>query len=114
MKESLESAGETVHLHRDHFKPDARDWEWLPVVGAKRWVILTKDNQIHRRQIELTALKNANARSFVLVSAGLTGAVQADIIVRALPRIHEEIEAGSPPFIARIYRDSSVVRIKLR
>jgi hypothetical protein len=41
---ALRNAGAIVHLHDDYFSPDARDEEWLSVVGEHGWVVLTKDS----------------------------------------------------------------------
>jgi hypothetical protein len=38
--EMLREAGVPVELHDDHFRQDARDEEWIPVVGARGWVVL--------------------------------------------------------------------------
>ncbi|MGH8068644.1 MAG: hypothetical protein ACRERE_26115 [Candidatus Entotheonellia bacterium] len=31
-----------VHVHDDHFSPNARDEEWLSEVGRRQWVVLTR------------------------------------------------------------------------
>ena len=35
--EALRRAGETVEIHDDHFAPDAKDADWLSVVGTRGW-----------------------------------------------------------------------------
>ena len=36
----LRAQGHTVELHDSHF---AKDVDWLPTVGQRGWVVLTKD-----------------------------------------------------------------------
>ena len=47
--DALRQAGAEVHVHGDHFPPDARDEEWLRVVGQRGWIVLTKDKMIRYR-----------------------------------------------------------------
>ena len=48
----LRAAGIAVERHGDHFAPDAPDAEWLPVVAARGWYVLSNDLGIHRKRIE--------------------------------------------------------------
>jgi hypothetical protein len=50
--DALRNAGLTVEIHDAHFAPDALDVDWLPQVGARQWVVLTKDANISRRTSE--------------------------------------------------------------
>ncbi len=56
---ALRQAGAEVHIHDDYFPANARDEEWLRVVGQRGWVVLTKDKMIRYRGPELAALINA-------------------------------------------------------
>src|SRR6266511_4327650 len=70
----LRDAGAKVEFHDDHFAQDATDADWLPEVGAKGWVVLTKDKRIRFRALEREALMAAKVGVFVLASSkGLTG-----------------------------------------
>ena len=105
LHDALKDLGARVQMHRDHFSEDAEDVDWLPVIAKRRWVILTKDqyNWLERR-----AIRNANGRAFLLVRGELTGAEQVSIICKALPDILRVLYLTAAPFIAKIYRDSSV------
>lgn len=48
-------------------------------------------------------------RAFVLVSGNLTAQEMAKIFVRALPKMRKLAAKHSPPFIAKILKDGSVV-----
>jgi hypothetical protein len=106
--EALQSAGADVQRHRDHFAPEAPDTLWLPEVGARGWYVLTKDERIRYRALEQQALQNARVGAFILVSGNLTGEQMAKIFVMALPKIYSHTAETTLPFIAKIFRDSSV------
>lgn len=42
----LRAAGIPFVAHRDVFKPDAPDAEWITEVGRQAWVVVTRDQNI--------------------------------------------------------------------
>ena len=52
-----------------------QDIEWLPPVGERRWILLTKDKHIRRRQLEVDAILNAGVRAFVVTATEGSGSV---------------------------------------
>ena len=110
LRDALKALGAHVQMHRDHFREDADDVDWLPVIARREWVVLSKDqyNWLERRSI-----KNAKGRAFLLVRGELSGQEQASIICKALPKILRLLDLAPRPFIAKIYRDSTVLKIKL-
>ena len=50
--ETLRTAGVTIEIHDDHFDKGALDVDWLPQVGEKGWIVLTKDDRISKNQLE--------------------------------------------------------------
>ena len=69
----LRDEGHVAHVQHNTFGSGTKDVDWLPEVGSRRWILITKDKQIRKREIELRALRQAGVRAFVLTSAGLTG-----------------------------------------
>lgn len=63
--EALRAAGARVEVHDDHFDQDAEDAIWLPEVGGRGWLVLTKDIRIRRHPLELSALMNAGVGAFI-------------------------------------------------
>lgn len=111
----LRNAGHIVHLQREQFATGAQDVEWLPVVGANRWVLITKDERIRKRPLELKAFVGAKVRAFVMTMAGeMTGADQGELIGRALKRIVLLAAKTKPPFLANITASGNVELIQLR
>ena len=98
----------------DRFTNDAADEEWLPKVGERSWLILSKDDKIRRRPVERDALLRSGARAFILPSGNMSGKEMAATVVKALPRIQRFIGKHPPPFIARITRSGDVRMIELQ
>jgi hypothetical protein len=100
-----------VQIHDDHFRQGAEDVEWLPEVGQRRWIVLTKDTQIRYRTPERIALMQAGVRAFVLTAGNLSAREMADIFVQALPAIRRFVANHQPPFIAKVTRSGAVSMI---
>lgn len=108
---ALRSACCNVEIHDQHFAQDARDTEWLPEVGRRRWVVLTKDRHIRTRQNELIALLTAGVAAFVLTAGDLDGPEMATAFVRALPKMNRMLIGQPRPFIARVSPTGAVTLI---
>jgi hypothetical protein len=106
--DALRQAGAHVEAHDDHFLPDALDEHWLRDVGAKGWVVLTKDRRIRYRAPALTAIGAAGARVFVLTAGDLRGHEMAALFVNALPKMARFVVRHPAPFISRVSKSGSV------
>lgn len=95
-------AGCDVEIHDRHFAQDAKDTEWLPEVGRRGWVVLTKDHHIRTRQGELIALLSAGVAAFVLTAGDLSGPEMSQAFVKALPKMKRMLIGQPRPFIARV------------
>ena len=100
--ERLRAAGARVEIHDDHFPQDAPDEAWIPSVGHRGWVILTKDKHIRHRTMELEAVRRAKARLFAVTSTNLTGPECGELLCRHLDRISRLARSTPGPFYARI------------
>ncbi len=106
--EALLTAGETVEIHDDHFAKDAPDVEWLAAVGAKGWIVLSKDDRIRLNEMERHALQSAGVAAFFLGRSDLTGPQMAAIVVGALQTMRRALRRFDVPFIARISSSGEV------
>ena len=100
--DALRGAGARVEIHDSHFPPDAKDADWLPVIGAKRWVLLTKDDRIRYREHEREALLNSGVRAFVLTNRNLSGDEMAKLFVQSLPKMRRVAGRQRGAFIAAV------------
>lgn len=105
----LEAEGLRIELHDDHFSQGTPDAEWLPVVGQRGWIVLTKDTRIRYRPNEKQALLAAGVRAFVFASGSLSGAEMSEAIVKALPKMLKLLTAHRRAFVARITAASDVM-----
>lgn len=104
----LRNFGIAVEIHDDHFPKDAQDIDWLPEVGKRQWVILTKDARIGKNQLERIAVTTAGIKMFTLASQNLTGKDMADIFLKSITKMQEFVRQHPAPFIAKVYRDGRV------
>lgn len=109
--EPLLAAGAVVHLHDDYFEQGVADAVWPTEVGRRNWIVLTKDQRIRYREIERKALLNAGVRVFIFMSGNVPFPKMAEIVAKALPRITTFAHQTKPPFVAGIYKDSSIRQI---
>jgi predicted nuclease of predicted toxin-antitoxin system len=103
--EALRAAGLKVEFHLDHFAEDAEDEEWLPVVGERNWVVLTKDKGIRRKSWEREKVISAKVRLFTLPSGNMTGEEMAKMYLANRFRMARFLRKHPPPFIAVVRRD---------
>jgi hypothetical protein len=89
-------------LTEEGFAKDAEDADWLPVIAARGWAILTKDKALRRRRLENDAILTAGAGAFVLTAGGLGGEAIADAFARALPKMVRVWHTRTRPFLATV------------
>lgn len=106
--EAFQSSGIAVEIHDDHFSEDAIDVDWLPEIGKRGWVVLTKDAKISKNHLERMAVTNAGISMFILASQNLSGKKMADIFLGAVTKMQEFVRKHPAPFIAKVYRDGRV------
>ena len=100
--------GLVVKIHDDHFARDEDDRVWLQATGERGLVVLTKDQRLRYRPLEIAALRASNARVFVLTAGNLRGIEIAAVFLAALPRICKVLHSRPGPFIARVSRSGHV------
>jgi hypothetical protein len=107
--EVLREAGLKVEFHTDHFAEDAEDTVWIPEVGSRGWVVLTKDKAIRRHPEERDAVMEANVGMFILPSGNLTGQEMADMYHDNRLDMARFLRHHPPPFLASV--SSSGIRL---
>lgn len=104
----MTAVGARIEIHTDHFPEEAPDAQWLPEVGRRGWVILTKDRHLLTNQLEIIALLRSGAAAFVLRAADMTGDEMAAAFVAALPTIETFLAKFPRPFLATVTRSGNV------
>ena len=105
---ALRAAGVQVEIHDDHFANDCADEVWLTEVGARGWVVVTKDKYIRRRPKERRALEDANVAAFVLTAGRINGTEMAQVFVAALHRMRRIAATHTRPLLAVVQRGGTV------
>lgn len=93
---------ERLELLDDHFPATALDATWIPVVGARKWVIVTKDVAMRRNPLELRALLAAGTSVFFFANASLPGAKVGAALALAIPGMRTAMRRFRVPMIGRI------------
>jgi PIN like domain len=73
--------------HGQHFPAGTEDAVWLPFVGEKGWILLTKDKRIRFNDLEKQAVIASRVREFYFTSGNFNGQEMAALLVVALPRM---------------------------
>lgn len=82
--DALRKAGASVEVHIDHFSQSAPDLDWIPDVGKRGWVLITRDANIRRNPLERAAYVDAGLRGFVVTGKEMGGPELAALLVRIL------------------------------
>ena len=109
----MRAAGANVEVHDAHFPANAADEDWLRAVGAKGWIVLTKDSKIRYRPNEIAALKEAEVVAVVLIAGNLIGPEMADLFVKTLRKIERVAGSAKPPALFTFGRDKRLKPVKL-
>ena len=107
----LREAGIATERHSDHFAGETPDAEWLPVVAARGWYVLSNDLGIHRKRIEREIVINAGTGLFLVVGGHAPMRHLALNFVNTYALVETFIEEHERPFIAKLYRPIPISRV---
>ena len=108
----LRAAGIPFVAHREVFRPNAPDTEWIAEVGRRGWTVVTCDQNIRRRPNELRAVRAAGLRLFALTSGNLSAADTATAIIKAWRAIQREVAGTPAPALFSVSRNGEVRLLK--
>jgi hypothetical protein len=110
---ALVQQGVKHERHGQHFAPGTEDTQWLPFVGEKGWVLLTKDKRIRYNELEKAAVRHHKIREFYFSSGNYSGAEMAEMLTDALRDMARIFRMQKPPFIASITKSGKAeIRLK--
>ena len=108
IRKELIKSGLAVETHDDHSARDEEDRVWLRAVSERGWVVLTKDQRLRYRPLEIAALRASKARVFVLTAGNLRGFGIASVFLKAAPRLCKILHSQPGPFVARVSRSGHI------
>jgi hypothetical protein len=109
--DALRAAGANVEAHLAHFSGDAPDLDWIPAVGKRGWVLITKDQNIHRNPLERAAYEAAKLRGFIVTGKDMGGRELADLLVRCLPGMTRRVAGRTGPLLFTIARGGTFTKL---
>ena len=95
--DALRHEGARIELHDDHFVATTSDETWLKAIGAKGWIILTKDHKIRYNPRAVHAIKESKVIIVSLARGNYTGSQMAEMFVKALRGIENLPKRVKPP-----------------
>lgn len=102
--DALRAAGASVEVHIDHFSQSAPDLEWIPNIGKRGWVLITRDANIRRNPLERAAYEDAGLRGFVVTGKDMGGHELAALLVRSLRGMVNRVAGRPGPLLFMISR----------
>ena len=103
-----------VEYHQNHFSSDEQDDAWMPVVGAKGWILIGHDSQHHRRQTELAAIRQHRMGCFYLWGTQSPRWEKMRCFLNAYDRILKAAASTPRPFIYRILKSGELQTVTIR
>lgn len=107
----MRAAGARVEVHIDHFAQDAADVDWIPEIGRRGWVLITKDEHIRRNPLERIAYEEAGLRGFVVTGKDMAGSALAGLLVHSLPGMIRRAANRPGPLLFAISRGGVFTRL---
>ena len=102
-----------VEYLQNHFPADSQDDQWMPVVGARGWILIGHDRMHHRRHPESSAIHQYEMGCFYLWGAQALRWEKMRCFLNAYERILDAIATTPKPFIYRINRFSRLESVAL-
>jgi hypothetical protein len=113
LPDALHQAGFTTHtlasVYGEERAQVVSDEEWIALAGEHDWVVLTKDDAIRRREVELAAVEEHAVKVFCLTNAGLRGEEQRQRFLSNMNRIVQRSRKPGP-WICGVY-DGGIAKI---
>lgn len=93
--------GGTVHKRERTACPITKtstlDHDWIPIVAARGWLIITRDSRIQERRAELAAVRDNGARMVALAGRDATGTwAQLEVLMAQWRAIEALLDEPAP------------------
>jgi hypothetical protein len=106
--EALEQQNIRYERHHAHYPRGTDDDVWLPFVGERGWIVLTKDKRNRYNEWEKLAVQTFSIREFYFGSGNFTGAEMAESLKLALPELKRAYHSHEPPLVVSITRSGAI------
>ena len=103
-----------VEYLQNHFPPDTRDDDWMPVIGSRGWILVGHDRMHHRRSPERSAIEEYQMGCFYIWGGQALRWEKMRCFLNAYDGIAEAIATTQKPFIYQVNRFSRLEPITIR
>lgn len=101
--EALKKVRDDIVWLEDVFNHRTKETEWLPEVGQRGWIVISRDKKIRTRPGERRILQESNVGCFIVAQKqNPTRWQYLKLLAATLDRIEETYEATPRPFIYKI------------
>lgn len=90
------------------FHQDMPDDEWMKIVGARGWVVLTQDLKFHLIEHEIEAIRQHQIRCFYFPDANVGMWNTLCTFLRVHKRLLKLASETKAPFIFRVHANGSI------
>ncbi len=80
----------------------------LPLVGRKRWILVTTDQRQRTKQLENHKIRQYKVREFVFTDGTMGKALLCEVLLMAKNRMRKLCRDNEGPFVASISRSGDV------
>ncbi|HEU4760528.1 MAG TPA: hypothetical protein VFT91_11195 [Dehalococcoidia bacterium] len=110
--DALKAVRDDVRWLEDEFQHDAKETEWLPEIGKRGWLVISRDKKIRTRPGERRALVDAGVGCFILAQKqNLTRWDYLKLIAASLDEMEEAFASTRKPFIYTVGRTGQLGRV---
>lgn len=95
----MRAAGATVRHAGEAFPFGTADDVWLTGCGQQKWIVLSRDQRIRRRPLELLALRESGVAAFVFAGGEATADDTATAAVALLQKFVDMAVSEPKPFL---------------
>jgi len=112
--DAMHTAGASVRRVGVDVPYGSPDQVWLSAAGAQGWIVLTRDQRIRRRPLELAALRAAGVAAFAFTVGEATAQDTAAAIVPQLVKFANMATSEPRPFLYTFGRSGRLSRANLK
>lgn len=109
--DALRVVGAQVEAHVDHFDAAAPDIDWIPEVGRRGWVLITRDQNIRRNPLERFSYEAAALRGFVMTGQDMSGSDMSALLVKSLSGMVRRVAGRKGPLMFSISRGGTFSKL---
>lgn len=102
LAEGMKAFGEEVVHLQEEFAPDARDEDWLPIVGGRKWILVTRDERIRYNALERKLLLKHRVSAFFLGGKSRTRCQLIEQVVRNWSGMREVAAGARGHFLMKV------------